>query len=216
MKGKLIVIDGIDGSGKTTQIDLLSRYLKQKKIPFEIISYPQYGKNEYAIQIKKYLEGMLGGILQTDSYNIAKLYANDRLTVKGLIKKWLDSGKLVICNRYVSSSKAHLGANLPEHDRKNFIKWVDQLEYRTNKLPRENLVIFLKVLPKIGQRNAQLNFEKDIHEQDLRHEITAAKIYLELSKIEKNWIVINCMKNNKLKDVLSIHKEILIILNRVW
>jgi len=211
--GKLIVIDGIDGSGKTTQVELLTKYLTEKNIPFEIISFPQYGKNKYAIQIKKYLQGKMGRIEDLDPYSIAKLYASDRLTVKDLIRGWLDQGKLVIANRYVSSNKAHQGANLVDKEREKFLKWLEELEYQTNGMPKPNLTILLKLDAKVGQQNAIKDHLKDIHEENLVHEEKAAKIYLKLSKTEKNWAVVNCMDDGVMRIPQDIHQEIIRILS---
>lgn len=213
MRGKLIVIDGIDGSGKTTQINLLKKYLSEKNIPFEVISFPQYGKNEYAIKIKDYLEGKMGKIDEVDPCFVARLYANDRLAAKEKIKSWLENGKLVIANRYVFSSKAHLGANLPENRREDFMKWIDQLEYQTNGMPKPDLNILLNIDPKIGQMNALKDQLKDIHEQSLTHEEKAAKIYLELSQAEENWVVVNCMIGDKMRPKEDIQKDITSIPN---
>lgn len=209
-QGLLIVFEGIDGSGKTTQINLLSQILKQKGIDFEVISFPQYRKNKYAEKITQYLSGKLGRI---DPYELAKVYANDRKTVKEQILSWLDDGKLVIANRYVSSSKAHLGANLPDREIEKFIRWIDQLEYEENGMPKPDLTILLKVDPKVGQQNALKDHQVDIHEKSLEHEQKAAQIYSELSQNEPNWVVVDCMKNGQMKNPEEIHQEIIKILS---
>ena len=145
--GKLIVIDGIDGSGKTTQIELLGKYLSEKNIPYEVINFPRYGENIYADLITRYLEGEFGSINEINPYLMALTFAGDRLLAKPLIEGWLAAGKVVIANRYVSASKAHLGANLPEDQRENFMEWVDKLEYETNSTPKPDLNILLNVDP---------------------------------------------------------------------
>lgn len=205
-KGKLLVFEGIDGAGKTTQINLLSQKLKSQGVDFKVISFPQYGKNEYANQIQNYLAGKSDSM---DLYAIAKLYANDRKTAKNLIKSWLANGKLVIANRYIFSSKAHLGANLPEGKREEFMNWIDDLEYEQNNMPKEDLTILLDVDPKIGQKNSQIKNKPDIHEDNLKHLEKARQIFLELSKKEGNWMVINCMENSFMKSPEEIHQEIL-------
>lgn len=207
--GKLLVIDGIDGSGKTTQVNLLKKYLEEKKISFEIISFPQYGKNEYAEKITRYLSGKLNKV---DPYELAKIYADDRLTAKEQILGWLENGKLVIANRYVSSSKAHLGASLVVEKREEFFEWLDGLEYKTNKMPREDLTILLNVDPVIGQQNVQYKHHKDIHENDLNHLNKAKKVYLELSKTKENWVVLDCMQDNEMKSKEDIHKDLINLL----
>ena len=189
-KGTLIVLDGIDGSGKTTQIRLLTQNLKEKRIDFEIISFPRYGNNRYTDKIESYLKGEK----IFDPYTIAKAYAGDRLLAKPIIEKWLKEGKLVISNRYTSANKAHLGVDLPED------------------MPKPDLTILLDVDPKVGQKNA-LNLNKaDIHEHDLKHLEEARKIFLELSKLKPNWVVVDCMKDGEMKSPEDIHKEIVEVL----
>ena len=213
--GKLIVIDGIDGSGKTTQIELLGKYLSEKNIPYEVINFPRYGENIYADLITRYLEGEFGSINEVNPYLMALVFAGDRLLAKPLIEGWLAAGKVVIANRYVSASKAHLGANLPEDQRENFMEWVDKLEYETNSMPKPDLNILLNVDPKIGQKNAQGNNQPDIHEQDLSHLSKAAKIYLELPQVEENWQVVECMEDGKMKPKEEINKLLVEILGSI-
>lgn len=207
----LIVIDGIDGSGKTTQVELLAKYLTDKNIPYEIISFPRYEDNLYGKLIRRYLEGEFGGIKQVNPYLMALAYAGDRVLAKPEVESWLNSGKVVIANRYVSSSKAHLGANLPEAQRKQFMNWIDQLEYQTNGLPKEDLTILLDVDPSMGQENVSGKHE-DIHERNLKHLDKASKIYLELCKAEENWQVVDCMDRLTMKSKEQIHELIVEII----
>lgn len=207
-QGKLIVIDGIDGAGKTTQVELLAKYLKQRSISFELISFPRYGDNLYGKLIKRYLKGEFGSINEVNPYLMALAYAGDRALAGSQIKKWLEEGKLVIANRYISASKAHLGANLPEGKREEFIKWLDALEYETNKLPKEDLTILLTVDPKVGQKNVS-GRHTDIHEQSLKHLEQAQEIYLRLAKGENNWYVVGDMKDGGMKAREEIHQKIM-------
>lgn len=209
--GKLIVFEGIDGSGKTTQIKLLSQYLKAQNISFEVLNFPRYEENEFGREIRRYLEGEFGDLSKVDPYKIAQLYAQDRLLAQPLLEQWLEEGKVVLVNRYVSSSKAHLGANLPEEKRAEFFKWIDKLEYQTNQLPKADLTILLSIDPKVGQQNIA-GRGPDLHEQNLKHLEEANKIYLELAKVESNWQVINCMENFRLRFPQDIHREIVEVL----
>ncbi len=214
-KGKLIVIDGIDGSGKTTQIELLRQYLASQgpTLQVEVINFPRYEDNEYGKLIRRYLEGEFGSIKDVNPYLVALAFAGDRVLAKPLIENWLNERKIVIANRYVSSSKAHLGANLPEYERENFMEWIDQLEFQTNGMPKPNLSILLNIDPAVGQKNALIKNSPDIHEKDLTHGEKAAKIYLELSKSEENWVVVNCMIDDKMRPKEDIQKDITSILN---
>ncbi len=207
-KGKLVVIDGTDGSGKTTQIELLKKNLDSQGVSWEAISFPQYGKNEYVLEIEKYLEGKMGAIDTVDPYFIAHLYAGDRKTARDLIKGWLEEGKLVIANRYISSSKAHLGANIPSEKREDFFKWLDSLEYGENGMPKEDLTILLVVDPDVGQKNVRDKHRPDIHEDNLKHLIEANKIYLELAT-KYHWIILNCMENGVMRSREAIQKDLL-------
>lgn len=205
MKGKLIVFEGIDGSGKTTQVNLLAQSLK---VPYEVISFPQYGQNEYANKIKDYLEGKMGDISDVDPKEVAEIYAADRLTARDQINGWLSEGKIVLSNRYVPSY-AHMAANMEESKRAGFLKWVNQLEYETNGMPKEDLVILLDVDPKVSQKHVS---GLDIHEQNLHHLEEARKIYLQLSKNNPNWYVINCMNDGQMKSREEVHREVLKVL----
>lgn len=215
-KGLLIVIDGIDGSGKTTQIDMLSTYLRQEDTDHEVISFPRYEDNIYGKLVKRYLEGEFGDLTKVNPYLVALVYAGDRFLAKPLIGNWLTEGKLVLSNRYVSASYAHLGANLPARDREEFIAWLDELEYKTNGIPKEDLAIILTVDPRIGQRNVLAKSRPDIHEASLRHLEEANKIYLNLAKNKPDWYVVDCMKDGKMRSPEEIHKQILTIVKKCF
>ncbi len=211
-QGILIVIDGIDGSGKTTQIELLTKYFSEKNIPFEVINFPRYGENIYAELVARYLDGEFGSLSEVNPYLISLSYGGDRLLAKPLIENWISEGKIVIANRYISASKAHMGANLEDNKRENFMRWIDHLEYETNRMPKEDFTILLSVDPKVGQENVSDSRKPDMHERNLKHLEEAQKIYLELSKAESNWQVIDCMMDGKMKSKGIIHLEILNLL----
>lgn len=220
-KGKFIVIEGTDGSGKTTQIKLLSGYLKKVKIPHQIMDFPRYEDNVYGKLVGRYLKGEFGGIHEVSPYLAALTFAGDRALAKPLMDKALKNGKLLIANRYVLSNKAHMSTYLPESQREAFIKWLDALEYGANDLPKEDLVIFLYLDPEVAQKNIGLKgkrlylgeIKRDIHENNLDHLKESARMYLELSK-DKNWEVINCMGKNGLRSIEEIHQEILKVLRK--
>ena len=213
-QGKLLVIEGTDGSGKTTQINLLSQYLKTKGIDFEVVSFPQYGKNEYAEFIYDYLSGKFGGITSVEVHELAKKYAEDRKTIRDQIKNWLSSGKLVIANRYVSSSKAHLGATVPEDKRADFINWIDDLEYQENQMPREDLTVLLDVDVRVGQKNSQEKNHPDLHEDSLTHQTSARDIFLQLVKSNPNWYVVDCMSGASMRSPKEIQRQVVRVLNQ--
>ncbi len=211
-KGLLIVFEGIDGSGKTTQIDLLSAFFKQKNIDHEVISFPRYEDNLYGKLIRRYLSGEFGSNKGANPYLVALAYAGDRFLSKPLIESWIQEGKIVLANRYLPSNKAYMAANLEPEKQEEFMRWIDELEYQTNRMPKEDLNILLSVDAKSGQANVKGTRGSDIHEDSLVHLEKAAKIYQELSKAETNWIVLDCMQGEKMKSKQAIHVDIINIL----
>ncbi len=201
-RGYLVVIEGIDGSGKTTQVELLKQYLA-----LQIVSFPRYEDNVYGKLISRYLIGEFGDLAEVDPYLISLAYAGDRFLAKAVMENWLDQGELVIINRYVASSKAHLAANLPVEKRAQFINWLDELEYQTNGLPKEDLTILLSVDPKVAQGNVA-GGHPDLHEDSFKHLEKASNIYLDLAKKESNWYVVDCMKDNSMKSPAEINQVI--------
>ncbi len=202
----LIIFEGTDGSGKATQVKMLSDYLTSKKIPHEQIAFPRYDENKYGQWIKKYL---IGDFSEVDIKTVALNFANDRKLAKPGIEKWLKDGKIVLADRYVSSSKAHMSVKLTPNEREQFIKWLDDLEYKKNKIPKEDLVIFLYVPAEIAKINIKKRGKiQDLHEEDLEHLKLSNQIYQELAKRERNWLIINCTENGKMRSKLEIHQEI--------
>lgn len=212
-KGLLIAIEGIDGSGKTTQVKLLTEYFKENNIPFEVISFPRYEDNVYGKLVYRYLNGEFGKLFQINPYLISLIFAGDRCLAKTIIENWLAQGKIVIANRYISSSKAHLGANLPADQRAEFIKWLDQLEYQTNRMPKEDLTILLSVTPEAAQKNVT-GGDADLHEDNFQHLEGANQQYLDLAKNNSNWYVVDCMKNGSMKKPLEINQDVIQILEK--
>lgn len=208
-KGFLVVIEGSDGSGKATQLEFLKKTLEEKAVPFEVFDFPRYEDNVYGQLVKRYLNGEFGE--NVSPYLASLPFAMDRLLAKPLIEQAMKAGKLVLCNRYVSSNKAHMGANLPQEDREEFINWLNKVEYEVNGLPKPDLTIFLNVPAAIGQKN--ITGEKDIHEKSLKHLAEANGIYQKLSQTESSWEVVECTENGQMKSPEEIHRKIIAIVS---
>ena len=121
--GKLIVFEGIDGSGKRTQLELLTRALTDRGIPHERISFPRYD-GFFGSLVAKYLNGDFGGLDKVDAHLSALLYAGDRFEAKPRIESILASGKLLVADRYIASNLAHQGARAPREQREEFLAWL--------------------------------------------------------------------------------------------
>lgn len=218
--GKLIIIEGGDGSGKQTQSLLLQEYLKKKSWQVKYFDFPRYG-SFYGKIVGRFLVGEFGEMKTVSPYLISLAYALDRASAGQEMTDWLKKGGLIICNRYVTSNLAHQSARLPEEKRKEYISWVEELEYKLNKLPKEDLIIYLYVPYKIGYNLTKNNGnpaclkgkKMDLAEEDLDHRQKSEQMYLGLCQNRKNWVKINCLnKKGKMRTREDIHQEILRIL----
>ena len=219
--GKLIVIDGGDGSGKTTQAKLLVEYLKRQKIPAKYLDFPRYYSSFHGRTVAKFLRGEFGKIDQVSPYLASLAYALDRAAVKKEMDEFLQKGGYIIANRYATSNMAHQGAKFKDLKEKNkYLKWVYELEYKVHKIPKEDLVIYLYVPWQIGlsltQKKPVRRYLKgenaDIQEKDLLYRKDVEKMFLDLAKKYKSWVKIDCVVDDKLLSPAEIHKQVIQVL----
>lgn len=218
-KGKLIVIEGGDGSGKATQANLLVKLLKKQSRKVKYMDFPRYYSSFHGKIVGDFLAGKFGKMEKISPYLISLTYALDRASAKEEMEEWLANGGIIVSNRYATSNIAHQTARLPQKERKNFLEWLDQLEYRVHKIPRPDLVIFLYVPWKIGieltaQKAGKRRYVKgaDIAEADVKHRQEAEKMYLSLAKNKRKWVKIDCVKNGKILPKKIIHDRIVEVL----
>jgi len=218
-RGKLIVIDGTDGSGKATQAELLVKALRRDGRRVKVIDFPEYYQNFFG--------SFIGHCLSEQYYNFVKvhpkiasvLYAADRFESSDKIKNWLKGGFVVIANRYASANQIHQGGKIKNtKKRENFLKWLASMEYEVFKIPRPDAVFYLNVpipivLRLMKERNKSSNRKylkgkKDAHEKDVEFLENSRKSALWLSKTQKSWIKIDCTKDGKIDLRENIHKKI--------
>lgn len=218
-KGKLIVIDGTDGSGKATQVALLSKRLKKEGYTVKNVDFPEYYKNFFG--------KFIGHCLSEQYYNFVKvhpkiasvLYAADRFESKLEIENWLTKGYIVIANRYVSANQIHQGGKIKSVKKRiEFIKWLDQMEHKVFKIPRPNVVIYLSVpfevsLRMMKERNAKSmrNYtggRSDVHEVDVEFQKNSRNSALWLSKTLKYFKKIDCAPKGEILSREEIHVEV--------
>ena len=207
MRGEFIVFEGADGTGKTTQAKLLFNYLKKGKKNVVFFSFPNY-KSAWGKMVRRYLDGEFGDVNQVSPYLASMLYAGDRLLESEKIKRWIKEGKTIICDRYMASNIAHQVAKLqPPNSKLQFIKWLEELEYGENKIPKPDLVILLTISETIAQKFMRKRV-RDIHEKNVSYQKRVAKEFLDLAKANKNWAVVSNTKGGGLKKINEVHKEI--------
>jgi len=203
------VIDGVDGSGKATQTQLLFERLVKSGYKVKKIDFPQYGTNFFGQLVGRYLAGEFGGSADVSPYLASVLYAADRFESSGQIKKWLEKGYIVIADRYVSANQIHQGGKIKNlKERKKFLEWLEKMEFGVFNIPRPQAIIYLDIPLKFSvellknktakSRKKYLKNKKDIHESDLAHLINAKKSAVNLIKKNNNWIKIDCVKNGGL------------------
>src|SRR6476469_11165305 len=126
-EGKLIVLEGLDGSGKSVQFALLSEYLLKNDFPFMTVDFPDYQGSFFGRLVGRYLDGEFGDVYEVDPYVSSLLYAGDRLASQAKLSGWLEEGRIVLANRYVGSNMAYHSAKLPAEQRPAFIAWLKRL-----------------------------------------------------------------------------------------
>lgn len=219
-KGKLIVIDGTDGSGKTTQVELLSRRLKSEGYMVKIVDFPEYYKNFFGEFIGHCLSEQYYNFLNVHPKIASVLYACDRWESKDDMEKWLKKGYIVIANRYVSANQIHQGGKTKDAKRRNdFMKWLDKMEYEVFGIPRPDVTVYLSLPIKIvlelieeressKMKRAYLKKGKDVHEADKNFLINSRKSALKLEKEVKNFVKVECSKNGKILSRENVHEMI--------
>src|SRR5713226_4852757 len=173
--GKLIAIEGIDGSGKQTQVKLLARELESRGHRVLSTGFPQYD-SWFGKMVGQFLNGDFGPLETVDPHFTALLYAGDRFEAKPKLEAALDKGQIVLVDRYIGSNLAHQTARVPAEQRDAFRRWIEHLEYGIYGLPREDLILYLRVPPRqaqalVAQKSARAytTAKQDIQEASLRH-----------------------------------------------
>jgi len=213
-KGKLIVIDGGDGSGKTTQAQLLVTYLKSKKIPVKYVDFPQYYKSFHGKTVAKFLKGEFGKIDEVSPYLASLAYALDRASIKREMDDFLAKGGYIVANRYATSSMAHQAAKCKtEKEQGEFLKWIYDLEYKVHKIPKEDLVIYLHVPYSYAaeltkKRALQNGIEQDIAEKNLEHQKKSEQMYIFLAQKYHYWKTIECFQSGVMMERSEIQEKV--------
>jgi len=219
--GKLIALEGIDGSGKSTQLGMLVRALQARNLPVAQYSFPRYD-HFFGKQVARFLNGKFGPMASVDPHFSALLYAGDRWQAKPEIEADLQAGSIVVADRYVASNLAHQTARMTRAFRKDFLDWLRELEYKVYGLPVEDLVVYLRVPAEYAHRLAGLRrdrgytkLDRDLAEGDLKHLEAASEAYDYLAQ-QPNWLRVECYESSKrlLRTPKQIHDEVIAAVER--
>jgi len=220
--GKFIVIDGTDGSGKTTQFNLLVDKLKAEGFLVELADFPQYNTKSAGL-VEEYLGGKYGGADDVTPYQSSIFYAVDRFDASFKIREWLKEGKIVVANRYVSASLGHQGGKIDNPlERKVFFNWLYELEYKLFNIPKPDLSLILHVEADVAQKLAASRHRedwvgktRDIHEENLGHLQKAEQVYLEIAKTFPDFKLIKCTREGEIMSREEIHDLVWIYTNQI-
>lgn len=214
MSGRLIVFEGTDGSGKATQTELLCRELDRRGIPYKKLTFPRYDQESSAL-IRLYLGGAFGSKPDdVNAYAAATFYAVDRYaSYKQDWGAFYEAGGLLIADRYTTSNAVHQTVKLPEEERRAFLDWLFDFEYRMLGLPKPTRVLYLDIPTDLTEqmmrrREHETHTKADIHEQDdayLRHCRENAAFVVDYC----GWTKIVCTEQGRLRPIEDIHAEVM-------
>ena len=211
--GKLIVIEGSDGSGKSTQFKLLTRRLREEKTAFHKLQFPQYLEPSSAL-IRMYLGGEFGTDPgDVNAYTASTFYAVDRFaSYRDDWGKIYENGGLILSDRYTTSNAVHQAGKVPPEEREEFFRWLYDFEFGKMGLPKPDLVLCLDMPVELAEelmrrREAQTNTHADIHERDEAYLYQCRQMAAEAAKFY-GWKVVPCAVNGTLRSIEDIHEEL--------
>ena len=211
--GKLIVFEGTDGSGKSTQFELLAKRLEAEQIGFQRLRFPQYEEPSSAL-IRMYLGGAFGDDPKAvNAYAASTFYAVDRYaSYQRVWKDYYQGGGFVVSDRYTTSNAVHQGSKVPEGERAEFFRWLYDLEYDRMGLPRPDLVVLLDMPVELSEqlmrkREQSTGTHADIHERDEDYLKKCRDVALHAAEYY-GWRTVSCAKDGVIRGVEDIHGEV--------
>lgn len=199
-----IVLEGLDGAGKSTQVRLLQQKLRERGTDYEYLHFPRFDAPVYGDLVARFLRGELGGVNEVSPYLVALIYAGDRADAASAIRRWLAEGKTVIADRYVYSNVAYQCAKIAEGTEREALRnWIVDLEYVHFGIPRPDVSLFLDVPFEFTRRRLEearegddrsyLNGKQDIHEASLELQQRVRRVYLDQQAVDPAFRVVSCV-----------------------
>lgn len=220
-----IVIEGLDGAGKSTQVKNITKWIESKGKEVKYLHFPRFDAPVYGELIAKFLRGDLGKIDEVNPYLVALIYAGDRADAAKLIEQWQSDNYVVLVDRYVLSNIAYQCAKLAE-GKADLKAWILDLEYAKNRIPRPDITIFLDVPFKFtaekltsvrsGDDRDYLQGKEDIHEASLTFQEEVRKVYLDHS--EESYFIVECadMTTGAMLSIEEIGTKIQNVISEKW
>lgn len=220
MRGKLIVIEGLDGSGKATQAALLAKTLAAQGRQVRQVSYPNY-QSEAAGPVKMYLRGEFGQHPDdVNAYAASSLYAVDRFAdYKKNWQRFYEQGGIVIADRYTTSNAVHQCSKKPPEEWQGFLHWLFDFEYEKIAIPAPDAVVYLRVDPAVSQKLMTERYhgdesKKDIHEKDLEY-LARSRAAAEYCAKAYGWKTVECVQDGRMQTVDEIGTAVLQALKEI-
>ncbi len=198
-----IVLEGLDGAGKSTQVRMLREWFARRGTESEYIHFPRFDAPVYGELVSRFLRGEFGSAEGVDPYLVALLFAGDRAEAAPQLREWLSQGKAVILDRYVYSNVGYQCAKLPRGgQRQRLARWILDLEFGHNAIPRPDLSLFLDVpfsfteqkltAVREGEDRDYLQGADDIHESSLALQRAVRGVYLDVAAVDPSLCVVDC------------------------
>lgn len=214
MAGRLIVFEGTDGSGKSTQFRRFCQAAEDRGLTYQKLVFPQYSEPSSAL-IRMYLGGEFGAHPQdVNPYAASAFYAVDRYaSLKKVWGRFYEEGGLILTDRYSTSNAVHQAVKCSPAERPAFLRWLDEFEHDKLGLPRPDLVLYLdmptqQAVQLLRSREAATHTQADIHELDTGYLAACRDCALEAARV-LGWQVIPCMEGDRLRSIEEIHQDIL-------
>lgn len=216
MSGKLIVIDGGDGAGKATQVALLVKRLETEGHTVETLDFPQYTQNTFGKLLRECLDGKRGDFMKLDAKIVSVLFAADRFETKQKLEGWLNEGKVVVLDRYVSANMMHQAARIEnDQEAKEFVDWLDTIEFDIFKIPRPDQIVYLQVshttraaLKSQAVAEGKHGGTMDVAEKDQKHQRAAEKRAREIVADRGDWQAVICDADGEMRTREAIHEDV--------
>lgn len=211
----LIVIEGIDGSGKGTQARQLTQRLAATGRRVQLLSFPRYRETLFGQAIGDFLNGRYGELADVHPFLASVLYAADRFESKQVLGEALRQSDVVVCDRYVPSNLAHQGAKLSGAEQDDLLRTIERMEFEVFALPRPTRVVLLDLPVEVARRNiaakqprSYTDKSADLQEADAEYLQRVRDVYLHLAATQDNWLRVESMHANEQRSIPDIAAEI--------